>query len=207
MKITRKLLNIAVGLVLANGASAGMIVDSGPGRDAGGINVDSSQWLAQEFTLNQSYELHSIQGWIGNYVPGEVTLVLYENDSQGLTNPFFSAKFSFDERLNNWHGVDGLALTLNAGTYWAAFEVLGASTFRGYMGGESVYQVGKYAYTRDGGVHWSQQSNQGLGIRIDGDVSAVSTVPETESYSMLLVGLGLIGEVARRRKKKSMSDE
>jgi hypothetical protein len=34
-------------------------------------------------------------------------------------------------------------------------------------------------------------------------VSAVTAVPETETYAMMLVGLGLMGAVARRRKAKS----
>jgi hypothetical protein len=39
-----------------------------------------------------------------------------------------------------------------------------------------------------------------LAVR-DGDV-AVTPVPEPETYAMMLVGLGLIGGIARRRKQK-----
>ena len=34
-------------------------------------------------------------------------------------------------------------------------------------------------------------------------ISAVTAVPEPESYAMLLAGLGLMGDIARRRNKNS----
>ena len=197
-KLLKLVVAATLSLVTLSVNAAGFIVDSGLGLASGGLNVDSSQWMAQQFTLNQSYELHSIEGWIGDYVPGVLTLVIYGNDSQGPTNKFLSAEFSFDERLNNWHGVNGLALNLDAGTYWAAFEVLGSSTFRGYMGGDATYQLGNFASSRDG-INWNQQGNQGLGLRIAGELSSVAAVPEADTSSMILIGVGLIGFVARRR--------
>jgi hypothetical protein len=58
----------------------------------------------------------------------------------------------------------------------------------------------------------SFQSNQSSGVVIDNqstynhafvmDNLSISAVPEPESYAMLLVGLGLIGGIARRRKSE-----
>jgi probable HAF family extracellular repeat protein len=38
------------------------------------------------------------------------------------------------------------------------------------------------------------------GINNHGQVAAISTIPEPETYAMLLAGLGLVGVMARRRK-------
>lgn len=55
---------------------------------------------------------------------------------------------------------------------------------------------------------WNQPANHtNMGthysVHLSGVDSAVSAVPEPESYAMLLAGLGLVGAIARRKNRKS----
>ena len=49
-------------------------------------------------------------------------------------------------------------------------------------------------------------TSEGLGTSLDNvSVTAVSPVPEVETYAMLLAGLGLIGAASRRRRNKALT--
>jgi len=154
--------------------------------------LDSSQWLAQQFTLNNAYSVSSVQGWMGAYVPGLVTLVVYTDQSSSPGVELFSSVFSVQDRLNSWNGVQDMSLQLNAGTYWAAFEVGDIDGMRGYMGGDALYQVGSFAYGH--GNSWATQSNQGLGLRVEGDAFVVPVAP---TVNLVLIGLLAVFVVVR----------
>jgi hypothetical protein len=47
-----------------------------------------------------------------------------------------------------------------------------------------------------------QAGGNPTGLRVEFATSAVAAVPEPETYAMLLVGLGLMGTIARRRKQQ-----
>lgn len=49
-------------------------------------------------------------------------------------------------------------------------------------------------------TNWAQNSGNPTGLRVEFDASAVTAVPEPETYTMLLGGLALLGVAARRRK-------
>jgi len=52
-----------------------------------------------------------------------------------------------------------------------------------------------------GGSYWLYVTGTKTGVAsYNGSISAISPVPEAETYSMMLAGLGLMGFVARRRK-------
>jgi hypothetical protein len=155
----------------AGNAYAFSIVDSGPGRDSGGSNLDydyTHQWLAQQFTLDQAYRVTSVEGWIGAWIPGTVMLALYTDTPLGPGNELFASSFNVDTRLNAWHGVSGLAWDLSAGSYWAAFEVRDGQSMRGYIGGEPLYAVGRAAYSRNYGKNWTEIGGSSLPLRIEG---------------------------------------
>jgi hypothetical protein len=48
-------------------------------------------------------------------------------------------------------------------------------------------------------LNFSAGFSQALAFQVD-QVAAVSSVPEADSYAMMLLGLGVMGVVARRRK-------
>lgn len=67
------------------------------------------------------------------------------------------------------------------------------------MGDEPPHSSGAFAYSRGSAVGW-HVVGQSIGLRIDGSPPVASSVPEPETYTMLLAGLGLMGFMARRRK-------
>lgn len=54
-------------------------------------------------------------------------------------------------------------------------------------------------------TNWAQNSGNPTGLRVEFGQSAVTAVPEPETYAMMLGGLGLVGFIARRRKNKQAS--
>lgn len=54
-------------------------------------------------------------------------------------------------------------------------------------------------------TNWAQNSGNPTGLRVEFGQSAVTPVPEPETYAMMLGGLGLVGFIARRRKNKQAS--
>jgi hypothetical protein len=158
----------------------------------GGLNLDSSQWLAQQFSLDRAYTVTGVEGWMAAYVPGLVTLVLYTDQTSLPGRELFSSSFTVQDRPNAWNGIHGMSFQLDAGTYWAAFQVDDSSDMRGYMGGDALYQLGNYAYGRG---NWLAQSNQGLGLRIDGEASAIPTASST--YLVLVALFALLAATSR----------
>lgn len=86
----------------------------------------------------------------------------------------------------------GLVNNLQSYVYWYGTEIPGsipntsALAFQMYDGNQGSY---------------AQISNFNVWAVRDGDVTSVATVPEPETYAMLLAGLGLMGAVARRKQK------
>jgi len=101
-------------------------------------------------------------------------------------------------------------LSFSGAVYGAAFNFVsnpGTSTFSAFLGTNMVEQF--TGYTGYGGEFYGFSSILFDSIRIDSgginsayimdNLQVVSAVPEPETYAMLLVGLGLIGFMARRR--------
>jgi hypothetical protein len=65
-------------MVLPYAVHADMIIDTGEPPDVdGGAVLDSSQWLAGEFTLTEAYTITDVLGWMNCDTPGDVTVVIY----------------------------------------------------------------------------------------------------------------------------------
>jgi PEP-CTERM motif len=79
--------------------------------------------------------------------------------------------------------------------HWSSsshFDITKNSRFDGVRSGEFVLAIG------------TLKENTETGIALD--MAAVSAIPEPETYAMLLVGLGLIGTIVRRRITASKGD-
>lgn len=199
MKHVKLILGLVIGVyatLWGSFATAATIIDSGPGSQTGGYNLDfQDQWLAQQFTTSQAYQISGIEGWMGAYVPGDVTLALYSDVSGRPGEELFTSVFNVDGRLNDWYGATDLFWNLDVGTYWAAFEVRSGQGMRGYMGGGPTYQVGYGAWRGPGG-NWAIMSSDSLGLRVYGDVA---TVPAPPAFILMATALGLLG-LTRRNK-------
>lgn len=178
-------------------ANAGFIVDIEPGLPGGvdGLYLSSDQFLAVQFSTTQVWAINSIEGWISKTDATETATVAIYSDSGTLPgDELFSAAFNAQPNiLSEWEGALGLNWLLEAGTYWATFEVRGGQTLNGEM--PRVAESSLIGFTSSNGV-WSSY-NDNIGIRIN----ASQPSPAPEPGTIALFGLGLAGLGWIKRKK------
>lgn len=121
------------------------------------------------------------------YIQPSVVLAL-KNTRRGYSGT--SVGTVSEDLLYKFVSVNGLSLDLAAGTYWLGINHVAAS------------QVGwSYAYSI------SQPDNAVISDGIDTFINqralafTISAIPEPATYTMLLVGLGLAGALARHRRE------
>lgn len=197
----RKILLVVSALVLigtlspAHPAHAVTIIDTGEPIGGSQAAFDSSQWLAAEFTLDQTYVLTAISGFIsGGIAGGTGTIAIY---SDGGTVPgieIFSAGVSFLSGTA-WQGLSGQTLQLSADTYWVAFEVRAGQTFLGGMRLGPPAPLAEHAFSEALGNPWKPALGlSGIGVRIDANL-----IPEPSGLLLFSVGMLVVGGKLRRR--------
>jgi len=181
-------------------AVSSYIVDTGPGAESGGLTLTSDQWLAAKFTLDRPYTITSIEGWMVNLASVfelPVFSVIYGDAGDIPDTSDNRFEQSFDLLPNffeaGWYGIDGLALDLDAGSYWVAFEVRDPEAFAsGAMPPTPAQELSDYAFrTALGG--WGGKDDANLGIRI-------GAVPEPGSALLIAMGLGVLS-VGRSKRR------
>lgn len=88
--------------------------------------LDVYQWLAGQFTLSKSSTINSIQGYMWGQDDGQIRLAIYNSDNVDnipVGAPIFNQIFSTSD-ADGWYGMSDMNLSLDAGTYWASFEVV-----------------------------------------------------------------------------------
>ncbi|HOY88023.1 MAG TPA: PEP-CTERM sorting domain-containing protein [Methylotenera sp.] len=90
---------------------------------------------------------------------------------------------------------NGLPVLNSNGTGWKSFDV--TDNFKGQFG--SSPSTASYAFTYTGYSGFTFASAEG-GEPAYLRITTIAAVPEPETYAMLLMGLGLIGFMVRRRK-------
>jgi hypothetical protein len=200
---TRLVLACAAALTVSLPSYASVIVDTGPGKVAygGGFALQPDQWLANSFTLADSETITGINGWItGNAGTLKIGLYSAQNGLPGTS--LFSADAKADQYFSGaWVGVSGLAWTLNAGTYFVAFEVPANYTFRGAMDDTLPAPTGKEAFTDELG-NWHSGYTAHIGFQVFGDAAgaaASTSVPEPSTPA--LAGLALVALAIASRKR------
>lgn len=206
MKKSRLLGAVLACLIFSIDASASYIVDTGPGdATAGGHSVTTSQWLAGQFTITDSYTLTSVEGWF--YAPndGTATAAIYSDNGTGVpVNELYHQQVLLDSPssgVNAWDGAYGLDWGLASGTYWLAFELRTGDTFSGAMpsgtgtfGNGAPNPLDDYARWSDIWGWLEQSPSLALGMRISAD-------PVPVPPAVWLFGSGLIGLIGVARRK------
>lgn len=203
----------AMMLGMADMASAGVIVDTGPGPSQPGWTLSSGnsnmtdQWLAAEFMLNNDSYITDMFGWIynNNQTGNMFTISVYGDGGEvpDTSNLIYSNAATIAGAANqaNWEGYHiswGNGLQLTQGTYWISFEVRPNNynnPYSGSMPNPSLSPLVNEAFTTG---TWTGNDDLNIGVKILGNT--ISPVPEPAT--MLLMGTGLAGIIGARRKKK-----
>lgn len=152
-----------------------------------------SGWLGTNSDLSNVY---GVGAGRGNNPDG-----LWIGANQIQFNPSFGASIqSLNFDVASW--ING---TINV--YSSLNTLIGSQTFTANYGAYSLpgtYQHFSFAST-SGVSHFDFVGNAVLGnTSIDNvNITTVTSVPEPETYALLLAGLGLVGGIARRRKQQA----
>ncbi len=199
MKFSLKTVAFAASLLVGTAHSAVLFENGVNGSFSSGNNPFTYQMVTDDFALGQSGTINSLTYnafTTGNTLPvTNVQVSIFANNAGSLGSMLYQGDFGVASQ--QIIGTDGYYnytdYTVNIGS-WNL--------------GSGSYFLGLQVSPNQWDQHWSipnqtfgQAGSDGFDhyFRIEG--SAVSAVPEPESYALLLAGLGLVGAVARRRKQ------
>ena len=202
----------------AHSADAQSVFNTGAptGSLIGANSIDATDWIAESFTLSAPTTITGVKAFVNSTFDDSdagqpFTVALYAAsgpagaqlpdlnffaDGQNQLGQF-TASYSAG---GGWVGQDGLNWTLGAGTYFIAIETDGNGVQGlvlptgdlGHLPGSVAFYTGGNGYASDPAV-----STDAFGLQVSGVAAAV---PEPATLAMMLLGLGAIGFLARRRK-------
>lgn len=186
-----KYLTIAgsLALMFAVNANAAFVVDTGtPDNKGFPYLLNHNQSLIGQVTFNQSLTLNSIEAYIltdGSDSGATFAISLYSDNANTVGDLIKSKSATY--LADGWNGASALNWSVDAGTYWIGIE---EPDFENFTATQKVANpLAKTGFSDAGNYTYSLIA---FGLRVD-------AVPETDTYAMLLAGLGFMGLVARRR--------
>jgi len=198
------LISLVIVFALTSPVSASLIFDTGQSANSSsGWLLNSNQWLAAEFTVNNSYTLTDIQGFMFINSGGDFNISLYGSSVNG--DRMFSAIVDAQPSYTDWLGLSDLDWEVSPGTYWVAFETTNTG-FEAGMPWGAPNSSGNETYTWNG-KYWNPEDwdydRLNLGIRVWGDAILANVQSAPEPATMFLLGSGLLslGIIGRRRLK------
>ncbi|MEP6869816.1 MAG: PEPxxWA-CTERM sorting domain-containing protein [Novosphingobium sp.] len=204
----------AATMIGAPAAFAVTIFNSGPGYTSCGAcyTVNDTQSLAGRFSVTQTTQITSILGWLAPGYDDNLTISLLQDNgaliqsyslpAQVLNSASFAfGKLSSDNGFYNprWAGVSGLNWTIGSGDYWVSFasnHIGDGSTAMPALAGTPTTI---YSYYNPGNARWIQ-GGFATSFQVFGD-QIVTATPEPSTWAMMLVGFGIVGYAARRRRQ------
>jgi hypothetical protein len=175
----------------------------------------ATQWAAG-LTIYDSVRMQTLSDWrLPTVHPKDNTLndgyVGYDGGYNVITANSEMASLFYDSLGNkailttsgdydpNWNSTAHAGPFINLQTGDAAWTIYWSGTT------QAVYNLGAWDFNFSNGYQANGSSKfvSSFALLIhDGDVGAVTAVPEPATYVMVLAGLGMIGAVARRRKTR-----
>ncbi|HMJ05568.1 MAG TPA: Ig domain-containing protein, partial [Chthoniobacterales bacterium] len=137
------------------------------------------QQLAGRFTIHDSFQITSVEGWLRARTNSTLKVVLY-NEIGGLPgNPLRSQTFTLGSASLpvHWEVFSGLTWQLPAGTYWLSFEPPANSTLDAGMVEGVPFPLSGYAlFSNSSGNQWISFPAT-LGFRVSGHSVPAITSP------------------------------
>jgi hypothetical protein len=204
--LTNTLATAALLLTSAVSARAGFVVDTGlpNGKAVGAFAFDSSDFYAGQIVFSNASQIESVAAHVLGGTAGETfTVALYSDNAAHLPgDSLYSATATFG--TEGWNGLSGLTgWDVSAGNYWVAFEIsfndtLGGASDTGALLDRGVPSpLSRTAFNAGGGY---QLGNPPLDFGVQ--VGAIAAVPEPAVSVLMVMGLGGVGLMARRRQSQ-----
>jgi len=198
-------LTLAAAISLASfSAHAVVIIDTGGAyTNSGTISLSNTQFVGAGFSIGESYNITDISSYFYTGNNGSLTVSLYSDISGAPSSKLYSQEFSVPGAGSKaWAGVSGLNWQVTNGNYWVTYEVLNSQTFIGgleFPAERPLQMVVKNDYYTDWTNHGGLYS---FALVISGN--SVNPVPEANTSAMFLMGAGVMGFIARRRKQATV---
>jgi hypothetical protein len=166
--------------------------------------VNGGQWLAEEFTTSQTFNITSLAAYINdagdtNQIGNTFTLSVYDNSSTGtpwLASQEFSKDITFAG--DGWNGANSITnLQLSAGTYWLAIEVGINDNFQGNLQTSTSSSLAFANYDGISTAGYQLSSGYNFGIQVNGD-AVPAAVPLPSSLWLLVSGLAMLSRTVKR---------
>ena len=204
--MNKKISQLAVAALFslaALSANAAVIIDTGARTDGYTPIVNQYdeemgnfyQSLGYRVSFTDSYNITDISSYFNSGYSDGILMSLYSDNSGTPNTQLYSQSFSFSARnTDTWAGLSGINWNVTAGNYWLTYEPS--------YGQASVYHsstIFPSVYKNTSNSNWQSAGSDSLSLVITG--TSVNPVPEADTSAMLLMGAGVMGFIARRRKQ------
>ena len=203
---TSSFASLAAALLLAaaSSAHATRVVDTGTpnGSPIMAYTFDATDFYSGQVSFASNARIDDVFAHILGGTAGETfTIALYDDNASHLPGALLqtvTATFGSD----GWNGASALSgWNVSAGSYWIALELgfddtLGQGSITGALLDRGVPSPLAHTAFNPGGGY--QPGQLDFGLRVD---ATVASIPEPETYLMMVAGLAAITAAGRRRRR------